>query len=119
LVILITPPQAQLQTAVSGNAGKLFIWTFDAPGFQGLSITGIQGIGVKTPNAAAVAVATAGLAMEVHIPKDGMLIMGAKSIIVAANFPVTMTGEPLGMTIKELGAAPKGTHCKDAPIQTC
>ncbi|EDX82857.1 hypothetical protein S7335_35 [Synechococcus sp. PCC 7335] len=40
-------------------------------------MTGMHGIGVSTPSAAAVAVATVGLANELHTPKGGILAMGA------------------------------------------
>jgi hypothetical protein len=36
----------------------------------------MQGIGVSTPNAAAVAAATAGLAGDIHIPNGMMFVMG-------------------------------------------
>ncbi len=45
------------------------IETVGEPGVQGVTVTGTQGIGVRTPNAADVAEATAGLLMELHIPK--------------------------------------------------
>lgn len=72
----MTPPQVHIHLAVSGNAGNLLMFTLIAPGAQGAGITGIQGIGVKTPNAAAVAAATVGFAMEEHIPKGSILTMG-------------------------------------------
>jgi len=49
------------------------------PGTQG-AVTGMQGMGVKTPSAAAVAAATVGLAMDIHMPKVGMFVMGMKSL---------------------------------------
>ncbi|HEY9649506.1 MAG TPA: hypothetical protein V6C95_02505 [Coleofasciculaceae cyanobacterium] len=110
VLILMTPPQAQLQIAVFGSAGILLILVMMAPGFHGPTGTGTQGIGVRTPKAAVVAAATAGLAMELHIPNGGIFVMGTKSIIVAASTPPTDTGGPLGITIKELGASPNGTH---------
>jgi hypothetical protein len=117
-LILIVPPQAQLQMEVLVKAGKTPIFVLNAPGFQGPRGTGTQGIGVNTPNAAVVAAATAGFAKEVHMAKGGMLTMGAKSIIVAAGSTLASTGTPLGMTIRLLGAVPKGIHCIVAPIQT-
>ena len=50
--------------------------TVGDPGAQGAAVTGTQGIGVKTPSAAAVAAATCGFAMEVHIPKGMILTIG-------------------------------------------
>jgi hypothetical protein len=87
------------------------------PGTQGAGITGTQGIGVNTPPAAAVAVITVGFAGDLHIPKGGILAIGAKSIIVAAGFPSIMVGVPLGITIRELGVIPK-EHFSIAPITT-
>jgi hypothetical protein len=104
--------------AVLGNAGKLLIFTFIAPGFHGPMGTGMQGMGVSTPNAAAVADATMGFAREEHMPNGKILTNGTKSMMVAANILLAMTGVPLGITIKELGATPN-EHCNIAPIQTC
>jgi hypothetical protein len=97
------------------KAGILPINTLGDPGAHGAGVTGVQGIGVNTPNAAAVADATAGLAMEVHIPNGKILTKGLLSIILAAG----MVARTLfwGRTIKELGATPK-LHCIMAPVQT-
>lgn len=76
-MILITPPQAQLHIAVLGKAGNKPIFTRIAPGAQGVTITGTQGMGVSTPEAAAAA--TAGLAIAVHKPKGGIFAIGTKS----------------------------------------
>ena len=46
------------------------------PGIQGDEVTGMQGMGVKTPNAAVVAAATMGFANELHIPKGIILRKG-------------------------------------------
>lgn len=46
------------------NAGVFPTRTVGDPGDHGAGITGMHGIGVKTPNAAAVAAATAGFAMD-------------------------------------------------------
>ncbi len=51
-------------------------------GFVGIHVpagTGVQGWGVRTPSAAAVADATAGLASDVHMPKGPTFVMGAQS----------------------------------------
>jgi hypothetical protein len=80
---VITPPYAQLHVEVLFSAGKLLIWQVAEPGLQGV-VTGIHGIGVKTPSAAAVAAATVGLDGVVHIANGLMLAIGAKSMIVAA-----------------------------------
>ena len=67
------------------------IITVEEPGTQGAGITGMQGIGVRTPPAAAVAAATCGLAWEVHMPNGIMLTMGALSRMVAAGIPPALT----------------------------
>ena len=88
------------------SAGLLAINTVGQPGAQGAAITGVQGWGLRTPGGkAAVAEATAGLAMEVHIPKGSILTNGLLSIIVAAGI-VAFTLS-VGRTIKVLGAIPK------------
>jgi len=46
------------------SAGILPISTVGDPGTHGAAVTGMQGIGVKTPNAAAVADATIGFAID-------------------------------------------------------
>jgi len=99
------------------NAGKLAIITVEDPGAQGAGITGIQGIGVSTPNAAAVAAAMVGFAGDLHTPKGGIFTIGLLSIIVAAGFFSAMTLFA-GSTINVLGAAPI-VHIKLAPMFTC
>lgn len=59
------------------SAGKFPINTVGEPGTQGAEVTGTQGIGVSVPNLAAVALATAGLANELHIANGAILIIGA------------------------------------------
>ena len=46
------------------------------PGIQGAEVTGIQGIGVSTPSAAAVAAMTIGFVGELHIAKGMMFFIG-------------------------------------------
>jgi hypothetical protein len=53
------------------------IMTVGEPGAHGAGVTGMQGMGVRTPMAAAVAAATVGLAMDVHIANGGILTTGA------------------------------------------
>lgn len=74
--ICITPPQLHMHLHVLFTAGFPPTNTVGDPGAQGAAVTGTQGIGVKTPNAAAVAAATCGFAMEVHIPKGMILTIG-------------------------------------------
>ena len=79
-------------------------------------MTGMQGIGVSTPYAAAVAEATVGFAIDWHIPNGMMLVIGAISIILAISiFP--HLGRRGTVTISDDGAIPK-LHCSMAPIQT-
>jgi len=50
--------------------------TLVAPGVHGVLTAGTQGAGVNAPALAAVAAATAGLAMAPHIPNDGTFATG-------------------------------------------
>lgn len=52
------PPHAQLAMHELFSAGMPPIITVGEPGFHGPAGTGMQGIGVSTPRAAAVAAAT-------------------------------------------------------------
>jgi hypothetical protein len=63
---------ADLHTALVAGRGDRDETT---PGARGLA-AGVHGAGVKAPDLAAVAAATAGLAMAPHIPNDGMLVSG-------------------------------------------
>ena len=60
----MTPPQAQLQMQVLLSAGMLPMSIVAEPGDHGAGMTGTQGIGVRTPEAAAVAAATVGFAKD-------------------------------------------------------
>jgi len=51
----MTPPHAHMQIDVLSRAGMLPNITVNAPGVHGAGITGMHGIGVSTPSAAAVA----------------------------------------------------------------
>ena len=82
---------------------------------QGAGVTGIQGIGVKTPSAAAVAAATVGFAMELHMPKGMIFTIGILSMILAAGVWVSTLF--LGSTTNVLGATPK-LQLSIAPMQT-
>lgn len=77
--------------------------------------TGTQGIGVSTPIAAEVAEATVGLLRLLHIPKGGILTVGAVSVITPAGRPL-MTTLGAGKALNAAGAEPKG-HCSTAPVQ--
>ena len=97
------------------RAGLLEIITVADPGVQGAGKTGTQGIGVSTPQAAAVAEATVGLAMEVHTPAGTRFLKGTLSIMVAAGTEqalVLFSAEPISVKV-----APK-LHCIIAPVTT-
>lgn len=74
--MVITPPHIQLQVHPLCNIGRLLTMMVVEPGVHGVVVTGMQGIGVSTPKAAAVALATVGLDGVVHIPKGGILTTG-------------------------------------------
>lgn len=76
LVIVITPAQLHMQTDMLSSAGWPAISVWGAPGVQGELVAGMQGCGVSTPNAAAVAAATCGLATLIHIPNGMMFTNG-------------------------------------------
>ena len=108
-VIEITPPQLHMHFEVEFNAGLPPMLTVGEPGVQGLAITGTHAWG--TPRAAA----TSGLLADVHIPNGGMLLIGAKSIMVAAGVVHVVVGAEVA--INEDGAAPN-VHCNIAPVTT-
>jgi hypothetical protein len=65
----------------------------------------MQGIGVSTPNAAAVAAATAGFAGDMHMPNGMMFTKGTLSMMFASGwFPVLTRFT--GSTTRLLGAMP-------------
>lgn len=104
-LIVMAPPQLHMHCEELFKAGLLPIITVGEPGAQGAAITGMQGIGVNTPSAAAVAAATIGLASDWHIPNGGMFSMGMLSKIVAAGLFSIMT-IAWGITFRVLGATP-------------
>jgi hypothetical protein len=111
----ITPAQAHMHLDVLVRAGILPTMTWGEPGAQGAGITGMQGMGVSTPIAAAVAEATAGLARDEHTPNGGMFTIGLLSMIFAAGalHMVLLAGS----TLSVLGAAPN-EHIIIAPETT-
>jgi hypothetical protein len=56
--------------------GIFFIIIVGLSGNHGDTVIGIHGIGVRTPNAAAVAAITMGLARLIHIPKGIIFSIG-------------------------------------------
>lgn len=89
--------------------------TVGDPGTHGAGITGMQGMGVSAPIAAAVAEATVGFAMELHMPNGMMFTIGTLSLMVATGI-VDCTIE-VGSTLSVEGAAPNG-HWSIAPEHT-
>lgn len=85
LTTLMQPPQLHISLQLLLSVGLLPVKTVTEPGSQGVVVMGIQGIGVSTPNAAAVADATVGLANDVHMPKGNIFLKGIWSIIVATG----------------------------------
>ncbi len=77
-----------------------------APESHGAGVTGMQGAGVGTPNATAVAAMTAGLAGLLHIPKGWMFSAGTLSMIVPHGRPQALT-RFFGSRLKFEGSAPK------------
>ena len=116
-VILICPPHEQINLHELSNVGMPPVNTAVLPVIQGETVIGMQGMGVRTPIAAAVAAATVGLARLMQVPKVGMLAMGVKFMMVpTCRVAVTMA---LGVTISEEGAAPKVQDIMAEVTQTC
>src|SRR5215211_4363566 len=93
----------------SVSAGAVPQMTVGEPGAHGATGTGMHGIGVSTPSAAAVAAATIGLASEVHIPNGRMLTSGRLSMMVASGGPPASV-RFVGSTFSVDGAMPN-EHC--------
>lgn len=72
----MTPPQLHMHLQVMFSAGMLPIMTVGDPGIHGDVVMGMQGIGVSTPIAAAVAEATMGFASDMHMANGGMFTIG-------------------------------------------
>src|SRR5277367_5747386 len=106
LLKVITPAHMHISWQVLSRVGIFPSSTVGAPGTHGAGVLGMQGIGVSTPSAAAVAAATVGLARDMHVPKGMMLVIGIWSMILASGtWPVRTLF--VGSTTSELGAAPK------------
>jgi hypothetical protein len=103
----MTPVQVHMQVETFVNAGTPLITDVAEPGVHGEAVAGRQGWGVRTPSAAAVAAATCGLAGLIHIPKVGMFVPGAKSMMVQAG-AVATTGP--GVALMTDGKVPI-EHC--------
>jgi len=110
----MTPAQAHINLQLLSKTGMFATRTFGTPGAHGAGITGIHGIGVRTPIAAEVAAATDGFAIDMHIPNGGTFTMGLLSMMVATGVPVVTRFT--GSTPKDDGATPK-LHISVAPEQ--
>jgi hypothetical protein len=84
-VMVITPPHIQFKVQELFSAGILLIITVALPGAQGATVTGMQGMGVSTPNAAVVAAATVGLAKDEHMANGRIFTKGMLSIMLASG----------------------------------
>src|ERR1044072_4328999 len=116
MVTEMTPPQAHISLESLVRAGRPPMRTLGLPGVRVPAGTGTQGIGVRTPRAAAVAAATAGLDGMLHMPNGGTFTIGATSAMLAAG-PVHI-GRPTGSTLRADGATPP-VHIRSPPAQTC
>jgi hypothetical protein len=116
-VTWIMPAHMHISLQVLSTAGGPPSNTVVTPGTQGMVVAGTQGIGVRTPSAAAVAAATVGLAGLEHIPNEGTLAKGMLSMMFAAGMPPAIT-QFTGRTCSAPGAAPK-LHESIVPLVTC
>ena len=73
---LMTPAHMHMFVEVLSSVGMLPSITVGAPGTQGDTVAGMQGIGVRTPMAAAVAAATIGFAGDMHMPNGIIFTIG-------------------------------------------
>jgi len=90
---------------VLSSAGMFWMSTVGAPGTQGAGNTGTQGMGVRTPSAAAVAAATEGFDGVVHIRNGGTLVIGMLSVMTPATRLLVSTGR--GVALNTDGPVPK------------
>ncbi len=74
--MLTVPAHMHMHVDVLLRMGMLPSSTVGEPGIQGAAVAGMQGMGVNTPSAAAVAAATIGFAGEMHMPNGMMFIIG-------------------------------------------
>ena len=92
--------------------------TLVAPGVHGDVVTGTHGAGVNAPSLAAVAAATVGFDIVPHIPKVGMLTIGANAWMLAAGVS-QVTGVPVGTTVSGTGTGGIAIeHETNAPVLT-
>ncbi len=116
-VIVMTPPHMHMRVDILLSAGIFPSKTVGEPTIHGATVTGMQGIGVNTPIAAAVAAATIGLDGVMQTPNGMTFIKGAKSMMFAAGTLLVMV-RLIGKTASVDGATPK-LHIIIAPIAVC
>jgi hypothetical protein len=96
--------------------GIAFTVTLEEPGAHGAEMTGTQGWGASTPEAAAVAAATCGLVGLTHNPNDPMLAVGLKSV-TTANVVVAEAGP--GSAVNTAGNVPIVQAIADPLVTAC
>ena len=108
----MTPAHEHWHCEESSSAGTPPIVTSLEPGVHGAR-TGTQGCGVSVPEAALVAAATWGFAVDVHIPNGGTF--DAATSLTTPAAPVAETSVPEAE--KVAGVVPN-EHCSVAPVHT-
>ena len=74
--MLTVPAHVHMHVDVLFKIGCPPSRTVGEPGIHGAIVIGMQGIGVKTPSAAAVAAATIGFDGDMHIPNGMIFTIG-------------------------------------------
>lgn len=95
------------------SVGKLARVTVGALGVPGGVVTGIQGMGVSTLIAAAVAAATDRFAGDMHTPSGIIFTRGTSSMIFASGWFSVFTRFTKSLDIIPI------VHCNVAPLPTC
>lgn len=111
----MTPPHAQKHVDVAVTAGTPSTATDAEPGAHGPVGTGRQAAGVRTPSAAVVAAATAGLVGVTHMLNVEMFVVGTTSVTTAIGAPASAErGAP---ATRDEGATPM-LHAIVVPVVT-
>ena len=106
---LITPAHMHISVEVLSSVGMLPSITVGAPGTHGATVAGMQGIGVRTPMAAAVAAATIGFAGDMHMP-NGM-IFTSRNVVHDVGVRNFVGHDPIGRQNHERTRRhPHGAH---------
>lgn len=112
----ISPPQAHRSLLASVKAGRPPMRTLEAGFDQDPTGTGTQGMGVKAPMAAVVALATVGLDRLLQSPNGGIFVIGTMSVSTPVGLSPART-RAAGKELKTAGIDPNG-HFKTAPAHT-